>query len=811
MSDVQPTGQQLHTLHDALLDAFPTLSDLQKLVRFGLNENIQSIAGTGNLSQVVFELLQWMRARGRLAELIEKALEDNPGNPQLNAWVQENLSAVPSEQNAIPEAHSQEQLPSQQPTSEPETWQIPPEFQETGLYVSRSEKEKEIIDAFQEKNSGGQTYRIVTLWGYGGMGKTRLAIRCALNLAPFFKGKIFRVNLGDIPIEILSDEDAVARQVAAAIGTLFTLEGEALLPQNLPQHLPDEPVLIYLDNYETAKCDATDELMANIVGAKFGVHLLVSGREAIENDDIERKFDIEGLTPDEAESLLRQKIAANIRKRKLPLTPDEERVIPALVNRVEHIPLAIVLLAAQTNTLSLVEIEKGLRETTLGAMTALQDGQTRGKNTPHHRALLLSLTYSFERLSPQTQALFPVIGLFADAFSREAITAILDSPHTAKFLQELTAACLLDHTVDANAESYYGWLTPTHDFARLKFAEMEKQNAVQVAVLRERFGAYYYQFVHDCEQGIEKHDIAILQRLRSTWRNVVVACEVASTTLEFTLQASLLNNMGFFLDSQGHYSEAEPLYKEALEIRRSILPNYHLDIAISLNNLAELYRAQGRYSEMEGIQIEALTIRKAILPEGHPDIAQSLNNLAGLYANTGRHDEAVQLIKEALEMSRTSSSHTQDDIAISLNNLATLYYEMENYGEVEPLLKEVLAIWRHSLPKYHPRIAASLNNLAVFYDREGRYDEAEPLYREALEIKQKSLPEGHPDIALSFTNLANMYNVMARYDEAEPLFLAAAQIAAETLKVNHPTTKRYINNFAMFLEEKAEREKGSAE
>ncbi len=44
---------------------------------------------------------------------------------------------------------------------------------------------------------------------------------------------------------------------------------------------------------------------------------------------------------------------------------------------------------------------------------------------------------------------------------------------------------------------------------------------------------------------------------------------------------------------QGHYGEAEPLYRRALEIREKALGPDHPDVANSLNNVASLYHVQG--------------------------------------------------------------------------------------------------------------------------------------------------------------------------------------------------------------------------
>jgi hypothetical protein len=77
------TGQQYKQLQQALLDAFPTETALQQLVMFELDENLATIASGGNLQAIVFNLIGWAQAQGRLAELIQGALRSNPNNPAL--------------------------------------------------------------------------------------------------------------------------------------------------------------------------------------------------------------------------------------------------------------------------------------------------------------------------------------------------------------------------------------------------------------------------------------------------------------------------------------------------------------------------------------------------------------------------------------------------------------------------------------------------------------------------------------------------------------------------------------------------------
>ena len=47
-----------------------------------------------------------------------------------------------------------------------------------------------------------------------------------------------------------------------------------------------------------------------------------------------------------------------------------------------------------------------------------------------------------------------------------------------------------------------------------------------------------------------------------------------------------------FLENQGKYDDAEPLYKRALAIREDTLGPRHPDVASSLNNLGVLLKSQ---------------------------------------------------------------------------------------------------------------------------------------------------------------------------------------------------------------------------
>ncbi|OBQ28790.1 MAG: hypothetical protein AN483_13835 [Aphanizomenon flos-aquae MDT14a] len=258
--------------------------------------------------------------------------------------------------------------------------------------------------------------------------------------------------------------------------------------------------------------------------------------------------------------------------------------------------------------------------------------------------------------------------------------------------------------------------------------------------------------------------------------------------------ASSLNNLALLYHNQGKYSEAEPLYLDALEMTKRLFTGDHPDVASSLNNLALLYHNQGKYSEAEPLYLDALEMTKRLFTSDHPNIATSLNNLAYLYHNQGRYSEAEPLYLEALEMRKRLFIGDHSDVATSLNNLAGLYKSQGKYSEAEPLYLDALEMTKRLFTGDHPDVATSLNNLASLYDSQGRYSEAEPLYLDALEMTKRLFTGDHPDVASSLNNLASLYDSQGKYSEAELLYLDALAMSERTLGANHPNTITVRNN-----------------
>ena len=83
---MQLNGEQRKRFHDAFLNAFPTISSLRQMISFELDENLYTIAMGENYSEIVFKLIIWAEAQGKIKHLLSAARSSNPGNFELRSF-----------------------------------------------------------------------------------------------------------------------------------------------------------------------------------------------------------------------------------------------------------------------------------------------------------------------------------------------------------------------------------------------------------------------------------------------------------------------------------------------------------------------------------------------------------------------------------------------------------------------------------------------------------------------------------------------------------------------------------------------------
>ncbi|PZD22571.1 kinesin light chain 1 [Pyrenophora tritici-repentis] len=218
---------------------------------------------------------------------------------------------------------------------------------------------------------------------------------------------------------------------------------------------------------------------------------------------------------------------------------------------------------------------------------------------------------------------------------------------------------------------------------------------------------------------------------RSKWRRLLPHAQYALSHSQMNEDDNerlyLASKCAMTLYSDGRYKEAEELFVQVMETRKTKLGADHPDTLTSMANLASTYRNQGRWDDAEELEVQVMETSKTKLGADHPDTLTSMANLASTYRNQGRWDDAKKLFMQVMETSRTKLGADHPDTLNSMANLASTYRDQGRWDDAEELFMQVMETSRTKLGADHPDTLNSMANLASTYRDQGRWDDAEEL------------------------------------------------------------------------------------
>ena len=263
------------------------------------------------------------------------------------------------------------------------------------------------------------------------------------------------------------------------------------------------------------------------------------------------------------------------------------------------------------------------------------------------------------------------------------------------------------------------------------------------------------------------------------------------------VQATLMRTMGEVYYNLGLYGESERLLLRALEQRRTLLGEDHLDTVAAVQALAQLYEDQGKSSEAEELLEDALErSRRLDGPDGRVTI-NVLAQLAGVYEDQGRMQEAEEMHTAAVDAAREHLGPEDYDTLSMVSDLAALYNDTGRMDQAEELMQDVLAIRRNSLGHDHPETLRCINNLALIYQYQGKYEQAEELYLDVVDAQTRVLGPQHQETLLARNNLVVLKVLQGYFDEAETICKDILKLQRDKLGPDHPDVLRSIMNLAV--------------
>jgi non-specific serine/threonine protein kinase len=264
---------------------------------------------------------------------------------------------------------------------------------------------------------------LVTLTGTGGVGKTRLALRLASDLAAVFPDGVAVVDLAPI-----TDPDLVAPVIAQAVGLPDVGEGGVV--ERLKAFLRDAQVLLVLDNFEQVVDAAA--LVAALVNGCPRLTVLVTSRVRLRLSD-EREIPVLPLALPETEdpaSAREVDAAAAVRlfvaraqavKPDFVLTVQNAAAVGAICRHLDGLPLAIELAAARVRIFSPTALLGRLNQ----RLPLLTEG---GRDLPTRQQTMRdAIAWSYDLLAPVEQTAFRQLAVFVGGFTLEAAEAVVSS------------------------------------------------------------------------------------------------------------------------------------------------------------------------------------------------------------------------------------------------------------------------------------------------------------------------------------------------------------------------------------------------
>jgi predicted ATPase/DNA-binding CsgD family transcriptional regulator len=258
--------------------------------------------------------------------------------------------------------------------------------------------------------------RLLTLTGPGGVGKTRLALRLAADLAPAFADGVAFVALASV-----TDPALVGLTIAESLDLREV--GDRSPGERLAVHLRDRELLLVLDNFEQVAAAAP--LLTDLLVACPKLKVLATSRAPLR---LTAEHDVGvpplGL-PDPAGDLTVPQVSESAAVRLLveraqaarpgfALTESDSRTVAEIVRRLDGLPLAIELAAARLRYLSpsalLARLDQRLPLLTAGPRDAPE----------RQRTLRDAIAWSHDLLDPDLQVHFRRLAVFAGGFTLAA-------------------------------------------------------------------------------------------------------------------------------------------------------------------------------------------------------------------------------------------------------------------------------------------------------------------------------------------------------------------------------------------------------
>jgi predicted ATPase len=582
------------------------------------------------------------------------------------------------------------------------------------FFVGR-ESEVNVVCNLLEKD-----YRLITLLGPGGVGKTRLALEVAHQA---LKRKGFEDGVFFVPLAAISNPALVLPSIAQTLGIAEEATKTALA--SLTSALKDKHLLLVLDNLEQVISAATAiaELLSNcphlsiVVTSRMPLHL-----------SLEREFpvlplalpgnqlDTEGVKYFPSVELFVERAKAV--QPTFELTSENALAVAKICTRLDGLPLAIELAAARVKLFSPQRLLERLEH----SLELL--GHPRRDSPARHQTLRQAIAWSYDLLNEEEQKLFRQLAIFTGGFTLAAAEAIVPPLRFSVVdgIAELLDQSLLYRT---SVDGRFSILETLREFGLEQLgASGERESAAKA------HAAFFLKFAEDAEKHLlgRRHK-EYSDALELDHDNLRAALTHADTQHDIETGLRLGAALWRFWNVRGHMREGREWLEKFIHVPDSVV--HPQAKARALNALGTLVFETTSFREARPYFESSLALWRSLKDD--KNALTVLNNLTWILFVMGKVQEGRSLIPEAVALAQRLEQPRAE--ALAFNNLGWFEQYQGNFVASRRALGKSLELRKKA---YDERgVAFAQGNLALTLVYLGDYEAARALLDEAFETLQR--------------------------------------------------------------------------
>ena len=642
-----------------------------------------------------------------------------------------------------------------------------------------------------------EQYRLVTLTGSGGIGKTRLSIQVASELLTKYPDGVWLVELAPV-----TDPSLVIQAICATLDVTPQENTSAL--NTLTGYLRQKKILLVIDNCEHL-IDVCAQVAKSLLQACPNLRVIASSREAlgIEAESayrvpslslIDSKRKLHGIKQSEAVQLFVERARAILPG--YALTEVNAPIIAQICQRLDGIALAIELAASRVKLLKVEQIaarlDDAFRLLTGGSRTAL----------PRQQTLRGAIDWSYNLLTEEERTVLRCLSVFVGGWTLDAAEAVCDNPAILDLLTHLVDKSLVAVDRERRREARYYLLETIRQYAREKLAESGEGERVRAHHLNyfleltkraepELYGAAQVEWLHKLEDehanvraALEwslQGNIALGQQLAAAswwswslrghlsegyeWLGRMLA--VSPQNNETPIRAKLLSGAGWLAAMLDYIEQSEAYAEKSIALYRQIGDKNGM--AFSLATLATRAYRRSDYDQATKLAEESRALYAEVRNKW------GLRHVAGLLGYVaeaqGNLEQAQKLYEESLMLAQELGD--KDGIGWTLYLLGRLAHSQGNDAQAIKLLEEGLQFARETMSK--PEIGWILTAMGYIAIGNGEYEHARMYLEEGMEIYRKM---GHQsNLAYLFELLGWVARLQEDYAKAQSLYHESLELA----------------------------------